>query len=254
MNSQTYDVIERSWRETAQNKSPKTAFTQAALIDQMVGLFCAGNSFYTVFSPNEMEVEYCSDSVSNCLGYGLDEINTRFFRSCIHPDDLIGMVEFEKEICTFYKKLPIDKFKKYKIRYSFRLKKANGLYSRFLYQALPFEIDSKGAVLRLIAVFTDIEDLKNDQIMHLSFIGLGGEPDILNVSVYKPNLKSENPFSKREKEVLALISNNMTTDEIAGRLNICNVTVSNHRKKMLRKTQAGSTLKLVLEARENGWI
>ncbi len=238
MNRQTYDVIERSWRETAQNKSPKTAFTESALIDKMLGLFSAGSCFYTVYSPNEMEVEYCSDSISNCLGYSLDKINTDFFRSCIHPDDLNGIVGFEKEICSFYKTLPIDKIKKYKIRYCFRLKKANGLYSRFLYQTLPFEIDSNGAVLRLIAVFTDIEHLKNDQIMHLSYIGIDGEPDILNVTSYAPQSCNSKPLKKRGKEILGLISGNLTNDQITQKSEINKADLAKSEQEENTETQA----------------
>ncbi|NEN23584.1 PAS domain-containing protein [Cryomorpha ignava] len=254
MKSETFYLIEQSWKEAAQNKSPKNVFTESQLMHQVMGLFSAGSFFYTVFSPNELDVEFCSPSVKSCLGYTVEEIQTAFFWSCIHPNDLMGILAFEKEKSLFYKTLPTNKIAKYKIRYSFRMKNSAGKFIRILYQSLPIEVDSQGAVLRVLAAFTDINHLKKDEIMNLSYIGLMGESDFINVKEYSPNPIEKNPFSKREIEVLNLISRSFSNGEIADQLNISSVTVSNHRKKMLRKTKAGSTLNLVLRARDNGWI
>jgi len=54
-----------------------------------------------------------------------------------------------------------------------------------------------------------------------------------------------NPFTFKEKEVLALISMGLTTKEIAGRLNISHHTVETHRKNLLRKCEAKNSAQLV---------
>jgi DNA-binding CsgD family transcriptional regulator len=54
-----------------------------------------------------------------------------------------------------------------------------------------------------------------------------------------------NPFTFKEKEVLALISMGLTTKEIAGRLNISHHTVETHRKNLLRKCAAKNSAQLV---------
>ncbi len=254
MKSEAFDIAIQLWRDTTQNKSAQTDYSESELIHQKIGLFDVGNFFYSVFSPNTLEVEFCSPSIFNCLGYEPHEMNVRFFWSCIHPEDLKGILEFEKEKDLFYKSLSPDKTRKYKIRYSFRLKTANGSFTHFLYQSMPFEIDEKGAVLRVIAAFTDIQHLKKDYKMNLSYIGVEGEPDFLNIKEYLSVKTEVNPFSLRELEVLRLISSQFSNIEIADQLNISSITVSNHRKKMLLKTKAGNTLSLVLQARDNGWI
>ena len=57
-----------------------------------------------------------------------------------------------------------------------------------------------------------------------------------------------NPFTFKEKEVLALVSAGLTTKEIASRLNISHHTVETHRKNLLRKCEAKNSVELVQKA------
>ena len=57
-----------------------------------------------------------------------------------------------------------------------------------------------------------------------------------------------NPFTFKEKEVLALVSSGLTTKEIASKLNISHHTVETHRKNLLRKCEAKNSVELVQKA------
>ncbi len=57
-------------------------------------------------------------------------------------------------------------------------------------------------------------------------------------------------LSRREKEILSLIVEELTTDEIARKLFISSTTVISHRKSLLRKLQAKNTAGLVKAAFE----
>ena len=73
----------------------------------------------------------------------------------------------------------------------------------------------------------------------------------------KPLRKGEHSapsVSKREKEVLQLISEEMTTSEIAGKLFISITTVETHRKNMLKKLGVRNTAGLMRYAFEHGLI
>lgn len=59
-------------------------------------------------------------------------------------------------------------------------------------------------------------------------------------------------LSDREREVLKLIAEELTSEEIAERLFISKRTVDNHRTKMLEKTGCRSTIGLVKYALRNG--
>jgi len=51
----------------------------------------------------------------------------------------------------------------------------------------------------------------------------------------------------KEKEVLALVANGLTTKEIADRLNVSHHTIESHRKNLLRKWEAKNSAELVLK-------
>jgi len=58
----------------------------------------------------------------------------------------------------------------------------------------------------------------------------------------------------RELEILRLLAQSRTTDEISNILFISPLTVATHRKNILRKTQARSLIELISLAVEKGWI
>lgn len=77
--------------------------------------------------------------------------------------------------------------------------------------------------------------------------------EILDVN--KPLLRSGTPvFTKREKEVLVLIAEGLTTPEIAEKLFISQLTVISHRKSLLDKTTSKNTAQLVQFCFTNGLL
>jgi len=61
-------------------------------------------------------------------------------------------------------------------------------------------------------------------------------------------------LSKREVEILELISKSKTTEEISTELKISPLTVSTHRKNIFKKTGTKNVLELISVAIEKGWI
>lgn len=61
-------------------------------------------------------------------------------------------------------------------------------------------------------------------------------------------------ISPREKEIVALIAQEMSNEQIAQRLFISLQTVETHRKNIMRKTETKSAIGLVKMAMEKGWI
>ena len=75
---------------------------------------------------------------------------------------------------------------------------------------------------------------------------------ILNVLVQTPKVNAPNPSEKkynqltnREKEIVQLVAEGMTTKEIAGKLFLSPYTISTHRKNALKKLNIGSVPELV---------
>ncbi len=61
-------------------------------------------------------------------------------------------------------------------------------------------------------------------------------------------------LTKREQEILELIANELTNDQIAHNLHISVPTVVSHRRNMFRKLGVQSVVGLVKEALKNKWI
>ena len=62
------------------------------------------------------------------------------------------------------------------------------------------------------------------------------------------------PISRREKEVLLLIAEGLTNNEIADKLFISVPTVNTHRKSLLEKLKAKNTAILIGRATKQGLI
>ncbi|MGV3764186.1 response regulator transcription factor [Parapedobacter sp.] len=71
---------------------------------------------------------------------------------------------------------------------------------------------------------------------------------------HRVRFTDEIELTGRELEILKLLAQSKTTDEISAALFISPLTVATHRKNILRKTQARSLIELVSIAVEKGWI
>ncbi len=65
---------------------------------------------------------------------------------------------------------------------------------------------------------------------------------------------NESPLTKREKEILMLIFNGLTTGEIARQLYISIRTVEGHRKNLLEKTGNSNSVSLAVYALKSGML
>ena len=72
---------------------------------------------------------------------------------------------------------------------------------------------------------------------------------------YKPkHHQTAMTLTKREQEILELIANELTSEQIAKNLHISIPTVESHRRNMFRKLGVQSVVGLVKEALKNKWI
>lgn len=79
------------------------------------------------------------------------------------------------------------------------MRKKDGDYTRILYQAMVFDLNEDGSVLRSFGAHTDIGHLKMEGKPTLSFIGFDGEPSYVNVQVNEVLIPIKETLSKRER-------------------------------------------------------
>ena len=245
---------EKIWKEIGQYKKAGKLKLEVELYKKLLHIFQVGEYYYLIFNPPEMNIEFASKEMKKILGYSPKEFTLELLMGIIHPDDLPFFINFEATVTQFWKNLPPEKVMKYKSRYDYRVRKKDGSYIRVLQQIVTIQSDDEGAVLRTFVVHTDITHLKESNRMVLSFIGLEGEPSFVDVQPVKKMVPYREILSKREKEILQLLAKNHKTREIAELLCISPNTVNTHRKNMLRKTGAGSTVHLISMGLEKGWL
>lgn len=254
MEKLVYNKAFESWEKIREDKSPKPFERQVELFKKMLDVFQIGDSFYLIFNVTEAKIEFCDSRVSDVLGYNLKEITLEHILAIIHPDDLPVFMNYEAEVAEFFSKLPPEKVQKYKARYDYRVLTKRGAYKRLMHQAIPLQIDSEGAVLQTLVVYSDVGYLKQNKSMTLSILGMDGEPSFLQMKSTCSAPKLINPISPREMEVLTLIAMGKSSKEIAHEMHLAEHTVNNHRKNMLRKAGVSSSTGLLSKAIENTWI
>ncbi|TAF46398.1 MAG: DNA-binding response regulator, partial [Sphingobacteriales bacterium] len=93
-------------------------------------------------------------------------------------------------------------------------------------------------------IHTRIDHITKSNNYQFSLIGLNGEPSYMNLN-NQTVFEKEAAFSKREIEILKLISNGNNNNEIADKLCISQLTVKKHRKNILQKASCKNTTQLI---------
>jgi len=243
------------WYKIAKYNENEQASQEIELYKKMLNIFHVGDFYYFIFNCSIAQVEWASSSITKILGIDSPEDFTiEFILDHIHPDDLPYFLDFENQVTSFFNRLPADKVLKYKVSYDYRIRRKDGTYIRILQQALTIQTNEKGAVIRVLDVHTDISHLKKENGSTLSFIGLDGEPSIIDYANSKEFSTQKSRLTRKEKEIIRLLSQGKTSYEIADILFISKNTVDTHRKNMLKKTKCRSMIELTMMCMKDNTI
>jgi len=222
---------------------------------KMLNLIHIGPFYYYIFDIQSSSLIFVSPSVTEVLGYTLEEFTLGFFFSnVIHPDDVQFYINFENKVAEFFNTLTVDNIFKYKVQYEFRVRKTSGEYIRVLQQVVTLQTTENGGINKSFGIHTDISDIKSEGTPSLSIIGIEGEPSYLNIEVEKVFVPTKSLLSDREKEVLFHIIHGKHSAEIAELLGLSKHTVLNHRRNILAKTETKSSADLIVKTIKEGWV
>ncbi|WGL15597.1 LuxR C-terminal-related transcriptional regulator [Microbulbifer bruguierae] len=217
----------------------KTELTQFKLDELVSRVFSDGPHYHYVFDLFDLSLLYVSPEVENIHGLDAESVTFQDILQQIHPEDMDFVSRAEATaIRIFQQRIGIGKITDYKISYCFRFRVKDGSYHLFNHQAIVLSTDATGAIAKALNVHTDISHLAAENNYQLSLIGMNGEPSYLNIEV-DGQLEAAQPshplFSKREVSVIRLVSQGLTSAEIAERLKLSEFTIKNHRKRILKK-------------------
>jgi len=243
------------WYKIAKYNENEQALQEIEWYKKMLNIFHVGDFYYFIFNCTTAQIEWTSNSITKILGIDSPaEFTIDFILENIHPEDLPYFLDFENQVTLFFNQLPTDKVLKYKVSYDYRMRRKDGTYVRILQQAVTVQTNLEGAVIRVLDVHTDISHLKKENGSKLSFIGLEGEPSILEFAYSKDFLTNTSKLTKREKQILKLIAEGFSSNEIGEKLFIASITVKKHRQNILKKTDCKNITQLINECTLQGLI
>lgn len=252
------EKIHHVWRNL-QITNRTTSKAPIINFDEIVStIFSTGQSYYYVIDFTDMSISGISTGFTEAHGIAPESINhINDILSLIHPDDMEFVSKAEENaLSAFYSTIEAQKLLKYKASYNFRFKVADGTYRLYNHQSLILTLDENDNLIKSLNIHTDISHITTQNNYKYSLIGLLGEPSFLNLDVLEQDKRQciEKTFTKREMEILRLITKGLTSKAIAQMLFISVDTVKTHRKNILIKANCMNCAQLTARSISEGWI
>lgn len=214
--------------------------------------------FYLVANTHSYKYEYVGKGQALLTGYNNEVVSRegiRFQLAHMHPEDGEYIIKqaypcFDKVVST----IPEEERKSVLMQNNYRFRHKKGHYIHLMEQVWPMKTDREGNhQLMLIHVYelpmmhpfrinTRIKRLLPNQTY-----------EVLYSSKY-PDEQMAPGLSPREKEILTLLAEGLTSEKIGQQLSISYHTVSTHRRNILQKLEVKSTNELIAYGITHGLI
>jgi DNA-binding CsgD family transcriptional regulator len=195
------------------------------------------------------DVEKLTPTTAN----GLMNLNFKDFFSFFHPDDLQQSLTYVAKIFEMLFELEAEKRVNYNFTIYTRIRNGAGEYqwNSLQYPALYFDENDK--YLFGLALYTNVNHLMKPDAEPMLTILDSSQRTQQTFTCYKPSnqigtVKDYPKISKREREVIALLSQGKASKQISDILGISKNTVDNHRQRLLKKFGVTSSAELVIKA------
>jgi len=174
----------------------------------------------------------------------------------IHPDDLPFVMEAEAWTIEVMLQIGFEHQLHLKSGYCFRMRVAENKYELFQHQAIHTAKDEIGRLVQALNIHTNINHITtvNNYIATVSGINLRNDFYQKGFKIEKIEEKLGKRLTKRELEILLLLTRSYSDKEIANVLNISYHTVRTHHKNILKKTKSKNSIELIKRSLENGYL
>ncbi len=248
---ENFEQLHNVWKT---NKALDSTRINLTFDDLTNSIMSTGPFSFYVIDFFDMSLSHISPSNFDMFDFDPETLTFNAVLATIHPDDVEFVVKAEAFLTRFfYEKIGSDKLLSYKISYSHRARFKGGEYALINHQALMLTMDEKGGYGKSLNIHTRIDHLSNHNTYKISLIGLNGEPSYMNLSL-EDNDNSRIELSKREVDIIRLISDGNSNEEIADLLSISPHTVKKHRSNILEKAECSNTAQLIKNCIQQGII
>lgn len=222
-------------------------------------LLCSGPFYFYIVDFFDREIDYMHPNINQVLGLCPENAKFDDIISRIHPDDMDYVAKAESKVLSYiYQNIGRDRVTDFKMSYCFRFKVADGSYQLFQHQALILTTDDNGGFSKSLNIHTNINHLTNTNNYMASVISIDhAKPSFYNIDVLgndEEKASTISLFTKREKEIITLISKGLSTECIAKKLYLSINTISTHRKNILNKANCKNTTELIVKCIKEGLV
>lgn len=212
------------------------------------GVLSIGPSFIMFGNVKTWKTLYVSDDCEGITGFSSKEaqlLGPQFLVDLTHPEDYpVAMAANEKAVKALYD-APVDDRAYMTCIFYHRGIRKDGNPMHIMQQIIPFVFDLQGNPYIFAIVITDIGHLNMSRMPRICLV----DHKHNDYRLIDPGIPSNNGekfrFSRREKEVLGLLADGLTTKEISAKLGISFHTAATYRKRLREKTGLNTTGALV---------
>ena len=220
----------------------------------LADMLSIGENYYYGLNLFNGSIEGCHPSILKI--HNLKEIPNHINQifDLIHPEDQDFVLQAEEACIEKFLHLNKEDAMFYKASYCFRMRTQNG-YQLFHHQAINIAIDENQRLVKALNIHTNIQHITpiNNKVILINGFG----PKTESYYISKENSRTKTPQSNltaREQEILQLVANGFSSEEIADKLSLSIHTIKTHRKNILSKTQTKNSSELIKKCVEWGLI
>lgn len=201
--------------------------------------------------------KFITNNTLDLFGYNTENYIAKghgFQEQIIHPDDQLSYSRLVNKVWKALTDIPPTSQSNYKFSLDYRILKPSGDVTRILEQNTILQQDVHGQITHLLCVYSDITRWKNN---YTQLAYLNSEVEKQHFIFYSDNSSEviqETKLSKRELQIVRLLSEGYNSKCIAEKLFISFNTVNTHRQNMIEKTKVKNTSGLIQFASLNGLI
>lgn len=196
--------------------------------------------------------KYMNEYLLDFLGFEQHEIinqSINLLENTVFPPDYDAMMGIQFKANQVFKKLTNEEKECYTFKLFYRIKKCDGRFCWCVQTTKYINDKEVNSIVELVTIVSFPEHFILDHVTgYLSTINK-------TMEVF-PDEESENPLSvlsKREMEVLKLVSIGLSTLEIANNLELSAATIKNHRKNILKRLNVASSIQAIRILQKHSW-
>lgn len=260
------DSIMQMWKkEYSSHLNKNSKFGATEQFNRIAQMCAPGDSYYYILNVSDFSLDYIHPNVEKVIGIKHHETSMEKLLSTALPEEMENILKKEKITSEFfYSHLNQDDYLSYKIMYTYKCTGLKGKLQIMMLQWTPISLSDSGKIQHVFGIHTDISHLGNVTTDWVSFISLNGKKSYLNIKAkngrFDPKLANIEKkrvidnLTKREKEIVKLMSQGLSAKAISEKLFISFNTTRTHRKNILFKTNCSNTAELMTKYIGEGLI